>query len=95
MISLHCPLTADNARFVDAALLARCKPSALLINAARGGLIDEAALATALNDGRLAGAAVDVLSREPPRADNPLLTARNCLITRRTSPGPACRPAAV
>jgi glycerate dehydrogenase len=57
------------------------KSSAFLINTARGGLVDEAALAEALNAGRLAGAAVDVVSREPIRADNPLLTAPNCLIT--------------
>jgi glycerate dehydrogenase len=81
VISLHCPMTADNARFVDAALLSRCKPGALLINTARGGLIDEPALAAALDDGRLAGAAVDVLSTEPPRPDNPLLGARNCIVT--------------
>jgi glycerate dehydrogenase len=81
VISLHCPLTADNAQFVDRALLARVKPSALLLNTARGGLIDEAALAEALAEGRLAGAAVDVLSSEPPRADNPLLGAPRCIIT--------------
>jgi glycerate dehydrogenase len=81
VISLHCPLTADNARFVDRALLALVKPTALLLNTARGGLIDEAALAAALAAGRLAGAAVDVLSTEPPHADNPLLGARNCVVT--------------
>lgn len=81
VISLHCPLTADNARFVDAALLARCRPSTLLINTARGGLIDEPALAAALNEDRLAGAGLDVLSTEPPAVDNPLLTARHCIIT--------------
>ena len=75
MISLHCPLTADNARFVNRELLARVKPTAFLLNTARGGLIDEAALAAALAAGRLAGAAVDVLSSEPPPADNPLLGA--------------------
>jgi glycerate dehydrogenase len=81
VVSLHCPLTADNAHFVDARLLARMKPTALLLNTARGGLVDEAALAAALAAGRLAGAAVDVLSIEPPRPDNPLVGARNCLIT--------------
>jgi glycerate dehydrogenase len=81
VITLHCPLTPDNAQFVNRDLLARVKPTALLLNTARGGLIDEAALAEALATGRLAGAAVDVLSSEPPRADNPLLAAPNCLIT--------------
>ena len=81
VISLHCPLTADNARFVDRALLALVRPTALLLNTARGGLIDEAALAAALAAGRLAGAAVDVLSTEPPHADNPLLGARHCVVT--------------
>jgi glycerate dehydrogenase len=81
VISLHCPLTADNAGFVDRALLARVKPTARLINTARGGLIDEAALAEALAAGRLAAAAVDVLSSEPPRPDNPLLSASNCIVT--------------
>jgi glycerate dehydrogenase len=57
------------------------KPSALLINTGRGGLVDEAALATALREGRLAGAGVDVLSTEPPQPDNPLLTAPNCVVT--------------
>jgi glycerate dehydrogenase len=81
VISLHCPLTADNAAFVNRELLRRVKPTAFLINAARGGLVDERALAEALNAGRLAGAAVDVVSAEPMRADNPLLGARNCIIT--------------
>jgi len=81
VISLHCPLTADNAAFVNRELLRRVQPTAFLINAARGGLVDERALAEALNAGRLAGAAVDVVSEEPMRADNPLLGARNCIIT--------------
>ena len=75
VISLHCPLTADNARFVNRELLARMKPSAFLLNTARGGLIDEVALAAALASKRLAGAAVDVLSTEPPAPDNPLVGA--------------------
>ena len=81
VVSLHCPLTADNVRFVDAPLLARMKPTALLLNTARGGLVDEAALAAALASGRLAGAAVDVLSSEPPHGDTALIGTRNCIIT--------------
>lgn len=81
VISLHCPLTSDNERFVDARRIALMKPDALLINTARGGLLDEAAVAHALASGRLAGAAVDVLSQEPPPADNPLLSAPNCIVT--------------
>lgn len=81
VISLHCPLTDDNAAFVNAELLAEVRPGALLINTARGGLIDEPALAAALNEGRLAGAALDVLSKEPPPPDHPLLHARNCIVT--------------
>ncbi len=81
VVSLHCPQTADNLRFVNRALLARMKPSAILINAARGGLIDEADLAAALNAGTIAGACLDVVSVEPIAEDNPLLKARNCLLT--------------
>jgi glycerate dehydrogenase len=81
VISLHCPQTAANGGFVNRALLATMKPSALLINTARGGLIVEEDLAEALRLGRLAGAAVDVVSAEPIRADNPLLRAPRCLMT--------------
>ncbi len=81
VVSLHCPQTEENAGFVDDVLIARMKPGAYLINTARGGLVDEAALAGALREGRLAGAAVDVASTEPIHPDNPLLAARNCLIT--------------
>lgn len=81
VISLNCALTADNERFVDSKLLEKMKPTAFLINAARGGLINEPDLANALNSGRIAGAALDVASTEPIRPDNPLLTAKNCLIT--------------
>ena len=66
---------------VNAEQLSRMKPSALLINTARGGLIDEPALADALANGRIAGAALDVLSVEPPPPDHPLLRAPNCLVT--------------
>jgi glycerate dehydrogenase len=81
VISLHCPLTPQTAGLVNRRRLARVKPGAFLLNAARGGLVVEADLADALNEGRLAGAGVDVVSREPIQADNPLLRARNCLIT--------------
>jgi glycerate dehydrogenase len=81
VISLHCPLTAETAGLVNRERLRLVRPSAFLLNTARGGLVVEEDLAEALNAGRLAGAAVDVVSREPIRPDNPLLTARNCLIT--------------
>lgn len=81
LVSLHCPLTADNAGFVSDTLLRRMKPTAFLINTARGGLVNEADLAAALNAGRLAGAGVDVVSAEPIAPANPLLAARNCFIT--------------
>ena len=81
VVTLHCPLTEDNAGFVDAALLRRMRPTAYFINTARGALVDEPALAAALNAGQLAGAGVDVVSSEPIRPDNPLLHARNCMIT--------------
>jgi len=81
VLTLHCPLTAENAQFVNRELLATMKPTAFFINTARGGLVDEAALAAALNAGGLAGAAVDVVSVEPMRPDTPLLTARHCIIT--------------
>lgn len=81
VVTLHCPQTSDNAGLVNRELLSRMKPTALLINAARGGLIAEQDLADALNQGVLAGAALDVLSSEPPPADHPLLHARNCLLT--------------
>lgn len=81
VISLHCPLTENNAGMIDARRIGLMKPDAFLINTARGQLINEKDLADALNSGRIAGAAVDVLSREPPTADNPLLHAENCLVT--------------
>ena len=81
VVSLHCPLTPETRHLVNAARLACMKPSAFLINTGRGPLVDEVALAQALNSGQIAGAALDVLSVEPPPANNPLLQARNCLIT--------------
>lgn len=73
ILSLHFPLTETTRNLIDAAALARMKPTALLINTARGGLVDEAALADALRAGRLGGAGFDVLAEEPPRHGNPLL----------------------
>jgi glycerate dehydrogenase len=80
-VSLHCPLTQANRGFVNKQRLEMMKPGAFLINTSRGPLVDELALAEALNAGRIAGAGLDVLCEEPPRADNPLLGARNCYIT--------------
>jgi glycerate dehydrogenase len=81
VISLHCPLTQETAGMVDKAFLERMKPTAFLINTARGKLIVEQDLADALNNGVIAGAGVDVLTVEPPAADHPLVTADNCIIT--------------
>ena len=81
VVSLHCPLTADTHHLVKAERLSWMKPTAFLLNTGRGPLVDEPALAAALNSGRIAGAGLDVLSVEPPPADNPLLRARNCLVT--------------
>jgi glycerate dehydrogenase len=81
VISLNCTLTPENHGFVNAGLLRDAKPGAFLINASRGQLVNEADLAEALASGRLAGAAVDVVSTEPIRQDNPLLGAPNCILT--------------
>lgn len=81
VVSLHCPLTPGNAKMVNAERLATMKPGAFLINTARGGLVDEADLAAALNAGTIAGAGLDVLTSEPPRAGSPLMAAKNCIIT--------------
>ncbi|MBN2210746.1 MAG: hypothetical protein JW709_05055, partial [Sedimentisphaerales bacterium] len=81
VVSLHCPQTVENTGFVNKSLLTKMRPHAFFINAARGGLVNEQDLADALNAGKLAGAAVDVVSAEPIKADNPLLKAKNCIIT--------------
>jgi glycerate dehydrogenase len=81
VVSLHCPLTPETRQLINAERLAWMKPAAFLLNTGRGPLVDEQALAEALNAGKIAGAGLDVLACEPPPAGNPLLTARNCLIT--------------
>lgn len=81
VVTLHCPLTPQTDGLVNADRLSKMKRSAVLINTGRGPLIDEDALAEALMRGGIAGAGLDVLSTEPPSADNPLLTAPRCVIT--------------
>mgnify|MGYP005931185377 CR=1 FL=1 len=81
IISLHCPLTDSTRELVNAERLKMMKHTAILINTGRGPLINEQDLADALNNGEIYAAGLDVLSQEPPRADNPLLSARNCYIT--------------
>jgi len=81
VVSLHCPLTRETEGMVSQRRLNLMKPSAFLINTARGPLVDEDALAKTLNAGGIAGAALDVLSTEPPTEDNPLFSTVNCIIT--------------
>lgn len=81
IISFHCPLTPETQGIVDEDFIAKMKKNAIIVNTARGPIINEQALADALNDGKIMGAAVDVLSCEPPKKDNSLLTCRNCVIT--------------
>lgn len=85
VLTLHCPLTPETAHIVNADTLKLMKPTAILVNTGRGGLVDDAALAAALNAGRLRGAGLDVLTEEPPKADQPLLSAKNCKITPHVS----------
>ena len=81
VVSLHCPLVPATHHLVNAERLALMKPTAILINTSRGPVVDEQALADALNRGALHAAGIDVLCEEPPRSDSPLLTARNCFVT--------------
>ena len=81
VISIHCPLTAETNGLFGTDTLARMKPTAVLINTARGGIIDEAALAEALQRDAIGGAAIDTVAREPLASDSPLRTSANCLLT--------------
>ncbi|WP_460976992.1 D-2-hydroxyacid dehydrogenase [Spirosoma knui] len=81
VVSLHCPATPDTVGFVNRDLLNVMKPTAYLLNTSRGTLLNEQDVAAALNEGKIAGAGLDVLSVEPPKEDNPLLTAKNSLVT--------------
>lgn len=81
VVTMHCPLTPQTTGLVNKAFLDQMKPTAYLINTSRGPVLNEQDVADALNSGKIAGAAVDVLSTEPPKADNPLLKCDNCLIT--------------
>lgn len=81
VVSLHCPLTPENIGMVDDTFISKMKKGAILINTARGALLDEDAVAAALKNGRLAGAGLDVLAQEPPVEDNPLIGLPNCWIT--------------
>lgn len=81
VVSLHCPLTENTFHLANAERINSMKKNAILLNTARGPLVDEDALAKALKEGRIAGAGLDVLGQEPPKADNPLITAPNCMVT--------------
>lgn len=88
VVSLHCPLSAETRHMVDASFLTQMKPTAWLINTARGGLVDEAALAVALADGTIEAAGIDVMVQEPPNADNPLLKLPNIVLAPHNAAAP-------
>ncbi len=81
VVSLHAPLTDENSEFLNSKIINIMKPTSYIINTGRGGLINESDLADALNNNKIAGAGLDVLSTEPPLKDNPLLSSKNCIIT--------------
>lgn len=81
IVSMHCPLTPETQHMANTDFFSKMKKSAFFINTSRGGIVDEAALSQALNNEVIAGAGLDVLSSEPPKSDNPLLTSKNCFIT--------------
>ena len=81
VISLHCPLFPETEKLINASTIAKMKDGAILLNNSRGGLLNEQDVADALNSGKLRYAAVDVVSQEPIVGTNPLLTAKNCIIT--------------
>lgn len=81
VLSLHCPLTPDTKHIINREHLALMKPTAIVLNTGRGPLVDDKALADALNEGRIYAAGIDVMTQEPPRDGSPLLTAKNCHIT--------------
>lgn len=81
IVTLHCPLTPENKGFINSEFISHMKKGAILINTARGGLVNSADLAEALNSGRLAGAGIDVLEKEPPEEPHPLIEAENCIVT--------------